>query len=140
METSTQSIHSYALFLQLAAHIKTPTTNEIATDALECCQIANRRMRHPQLTNNYIALMNPLQHYLQDFKDTLRRMQAHPENRNYMSSNLSRDDCFSNVAVRVAGGLRDFDIEFRYKFIRLQAEDIMESLVLPNSWTLNMKD
>ena len=56
-------------------------------DSLGCCQIANRRKRQPQLTNNYIALMNPLQHHLRDFKDTLRWTPAHPENRNSMSAN-----------------------------------------------------
>ena len=73
--------------LQLAAHIKTPTTKEIVTDSLGCCQIANRRKQHPQLTNNYIALMSPLQHYLKDFNGTLRWTPAHPEKRNSMSVN-----------------------------------------------------
>ena len=126
--------------LQLAVHIQTPTTKEIVTDSLGCYQIANRRKRHPQLNNYYIALMNPLQHYLKDFKGTLRWNPAHPEKRNSMSANWSSDDCLNHVADRVAGGQTDFDIDFQYNFIQLQAEDIMESLVLPNSWTLNMDD
>ena len=39
--------------LQLADHIKI-FVDEIVIDALEYCQIANRR-RHRQLINNYIA-------------------------------------------------------------------------------------
>ena len=57
-----------------------------------------------------------------------------------MSSNWSRDDCLNHEADRVAGGLTNFDIDCQYNFIQLQAKDIMESLILPNSWTLNMKD
>ena len=57
-----------------------------------------------------------------------------------MSANWSRDDCLNHVADRVAGELTDFDIDCQYNFIQLQAEDLMVSLVLPNSWTLNMKD
>ena len=38
--------------LHLAAHVLTPTIEEIVTDSLGCCQIANRRKRHSQLTNN----------------------------------------------------------------------------------------
>ena len=68
--------------VQLAAHVQTPTTEEIVTDSLGCCQIANRRKQHPQLTNDYIALMNPLQHYLKDFKGKIKRTPAQPEKRN----------------------------------------------------------
>ena len=57
-----------------------------------------------------------------------------------MSANCSRDDCLNHVVDRVAGGLTDFDIDCQYNFIKLQAEDIMKSLVLPDSWTLNMKE
>ena len=42
--------------LQLAADIKI-SVDEIVTDALGCCQIANRRKRHSQLTSNYITLL-----------------------------------------------------------------------------------
>ena len=55
--------------LQLAANIKI-SVNEILTDALGCCQIANRRKKHPQLNNNYIVIIGPLQHYLIDFEGT----------------------------------------------------------------------
>ena len=95
---------------------------------------------HPQLTNNYIALINPLQHFLKEFKGTLRWTPAHPEKRNSMLANWSRDDCLNHIADRVAGGLKDFDIDCQRNFIQLQEEDIMESLISPNSWTLNMKD
>ena len=57
-----------------------------------------------------------------------------------MSTNWSRDDCLNHVADSVAGGLTDFDIDCEYNFIELRAEDIIESLVLSESWTLNMKD
>ena len=75
--------------LQLAAHIQTPTTQEIVTDSLRCCQIAYRRNHHPQLNNYYIAQMNPLLHYLKDFKDKIRWTPAHPEKRNSISVNWS---------------------------------------------------
>ena len=45
--------------LQLATHIQIPTT-EIVTDSKGCCQIASRKQRHHQLTNNYRALVNPI--------------------------------------------------------------------------------
>ena len=54
--------------LQLAAHFKKQTIKEIVIDLLGCCQIANRRKQHPQLTNNCIALMHPLQQYVKDYK------------------------------------------------------------------------
>ena len=111
--------------LQIAAHNKTPTSKEIVADSLGCCQIANKRKQHPQLNNNYIALMTPLQHYLKDFKGTLRWTPAHPEKRNAISANWSRDDCLNHVADRVAGGLADFGIGCQYNFIQLQAEDII---------------
>ena len=125
---------------QLAAYIQTQTTKEIVTDSLRCYQITNWRTRHPQLNNNYIVLMSPLLHYLKDFKGTLRWTPAHPEKRNYISANRSRDDCLNHVADRVAGGLTDFDIDCQCNFIQLKSEDIMESLVPLNSWVLNMKD
>ena len=108
--------------LQLAAHIQTPITKVIATDSLGCCQIANKRKRHPQLTNNYIALMIQLQHYLKDFNDTLRWTPAHLEKWDSMSANWSRDDCFNHIADGVTGRLTDFDIGCQYNFIQLQAE------------------
>ena len=57
-----------------------------------------------------------------------------------MSVNWSRDDCLNHVPSRVAGGLTDYDMDCQYNFIQLQADDIIESLVLPRSWTLKMKD
>ena len=63
-----------------------------------------------------------------------------PKKRNSMSGNWARDNCVNHVADRVAGGPKDFDIDYQYHYIQLQADDIMESLVLPNNWTLNMKD
>ena len=117
----------------IATHIQTPTTKEIATGSLGCCQIANRSKRHPQLNNNYITLMNPLQHYLKAFKGKLRWTPANPEKRNSMSANWSRNNCLNHVADIVAGGLIDFDIDFQYNFIQLPAEDIMESLILPSA-------
>ena len=63
--------------IQLAAN-REMSLDEIVTDALGCYQIANRR-RHPQLTNNYIALMGPLQHYLKGFEGTIRWTQHIPK-------------------------------------------------------------
>ena len=59
-----QSMHPMELMaivaaLQLAARVQTPTTKVIVIDSLGYCQIANRRQKHPHLTNNYVALMNP---------------------------------------------------------------------------------
>ena len=39
-----------------------------------------------------------------------------------------------------AGGLVDFDIDCKYEFVQVQAEDTMNSLVQPRSWRRNMKD
>ena len=91
----------------------------------------------PTGQQQFIALMNPL--YLKDSKGTLTWTPAHPEKRNSMSVNWSRDDCLNHIADIVAGGLTDFDINCQFNFIQLQAEDIMGSLILPNNWTLNMK-
>ena len=57
-----------------------------------------------------------------------------------MSANWSRDDCLNTVADRVAGGRVDFDIDCQYEFVQVQAEDVMDSLVLPHSWRLDTKD
>ena len=54
-------------------------------------------------------------------------------NRDSMSANWSRDDCLNHVADRVPGGLTNFDIDYKYNFIQLQAVDIMESLILPKN-------
>ena len=75
--------------------------DEIVTYALGCCQIASRRRRYPQLTKNYIALMGPLQYYLKEFEGTLRWTPDHPEKRNSMTANWSRDGCLNHVADRV---------------------------------------
>ena len=72
--------------LQLAPLIQI-TTNEIVTYSQGCCQTANRRRKHPQLTNSYMAFMNLLQHYFKHFEGTLRWTPAHPEKRNSMSAN-----------------------------------------------------
>ena len=57
-----------------------------------------------------------------------------------MSANWSRDGCLNHVAGRLARGLADYDIDFKYEFVQVQAEDVMNSLVLPQSWRLDMKD
>ena len=56
--------------------------------------------------------MIPLQHYLKDFKGTIRWTPADPEKRNTMSANWSRD--------KVATGNVDFDIDCQYELIELQ--------------------
>ena len=127
--------------LQLAANNNSSITmKEIVGDSLGCCQKAYMRKKHPQLTNNYIALMNPLQYPLKEFGGKLCWKPAHPEKRNSMSANRSRDDCFNHVADRVAVGLVDFDIHCKYELVQVQAEDVMNSLVLPHNWRLGMKD
>ena len=102
--------------LQLAAHIQTPTKKEMATESPGCCQRACRRKDLPQLNNNYIALMNPLQHYLKDCKGTIRWTPECPEKRNSMPANRSKDDCFNHVVDRVAGGLTDFANTASYNY------------------------
>ena len=67
--------------LQQATHLQSLTIEEIVIDSLGCCQIANRRKRQSQLTNNYIALKGPLQHYINDYKGKIRWTPAHPEKR-----------------------------------------------------------
>ena len=62
------------------------------------------------------------------------------EELHFLSANWPRNDCLNHIADRVEGGLTNFDIDCQYNFIQLKAEDIMESLILQNSWTLNMKD
>ena len=41
---------------------------------------------------------------------------------------------------RNSGGLVDFDVDSKYKFVLVQAEDVMNSQVLSHNWRLNMKD
>ena len=55
---------------------------ELVTDALGSCHIASRRKKHPQLTNNYAAIKNPLKTTAKDFKGTLRWTPVHPEKGN----------------------------------------------------------
>ena len=59
--------------LRLADYVQI-ITKEIVTDSLGCCQIDDRRTRkkHPQLTNNFIALMNQQQHYIKSFEGSIR--------------------------------------------------------------------
>ena len=57
-----------------------------------------------------------------------------------MSANWSRYDCLNHVADKAAIGNVDFDIDCQYELIELQAENIMTDLILPNSWSLQMKD
>ena len=84
--------------------------------------------------------MSPLQHYIKESEGKLRWTTAHPEKRNSMSANWSRDDCLNRVADRVAEGQVDFDIDCKYESLQVQAKNVMNSLVLPHSWMLNMKD
>ena len=126
--------------LQLAAHIQTPTAKEIVKDALGGCHIANCRKSHHTVHQQLHCTDEPTTKRLQTLQRHIRWTPAYPEKRKSMPANWPRDDCLNHVADRVAGGLADFDIDCQYNNMRLQAEDIMESLVLPNSWTLNMKD
>ena len=77
---------------------------------------------------------------MKDFKDKIRWTPAHPEKRNSMSANWSRDDCLDHFADKVAIVNVDFDIDCRYELIELQAEDIVKDLLTPDSWSLHMKD
>ena len=87
-----------------------------------------------------IALMNPLQHYLKNFKGKIRWTPAHPEKRNSLSSNWSRNDRLKHVADKIATGNVEFDIDYQYELMELKAEDIMKDLLIPNGWSLQMKD
>ena len=49
-----------------------------------------------------------------------------------MSSNWSRDDCLNYAVDKVAIGNVDFDIDYQYELIELQAENTMQDLILPN--------
>ena len=69
---------------------------------------------------------------MKDFKSTIRWTPANPEKRNSMSTNWSRDDCLNHVADKVAVGKADLDIDCQH--------DIMNDLIQPNSWKLQMKD
>ena len=84
--------------------------------------------------------MNPLQHYLKLFEGTIRWTPSHPEKRNSMSANRSRDDCLNHVADKITTGQINLDIDCQYELKELQAEDIMKDLILPNSLSLQMKD
>ena len=55
-------------------------------------------------------------------------------------ANWSRDDCLNHVADKFATGNVEFDIDCQYELRVLQAEDITKDLILPNSWSLQMKD
>ena len=57
-----------------------------------------------------------------------------------MSANWSRDDCLSHVADEVATGKVHFDIDCQYKLIELNVEDIMKGVIMPNRWSLQIKD
>ena len=70
-------------------------------DSLECCQIANRRKQHPQLTNNYIALTKHLQHYPKHFKSTITWIPAQPEKMKSISADRSRDNCLIHVTEKL---------------------------------------
>ena len=57
-----------------------------------------------------------------------------------MSANWSRYDCLNRVADKIATSKVDYDIDCQYEIIELQAEDIIRDLIIPNSWSLQMKD
>ena len=84
--------------------------------------------------------MNSLQHNLKHFDGTLRWTPAHPEKRNSMSANCSRDSCLNHVADKITKCQVNFDIECQYELIELQVEDIMKDLIIPNSWRRQMEN
>ena len=100
----------------------------------------------PQLTNNYIARMGPLEHSFKDCKGTLiwipvqseKGMQS--EKGNSMPVKWSRYDCFNHVADRVASWQTNFDIDCKFKFMQFQADGIMQALITWQIWELSMRD
>ena len=84
--------------------------------------------------------MDSLQNYLKVCEGMIKWTPARPEKRNAMSANWSRDDCPKHVANKIATGKVDFDIDCQYELIELQAKDIKKDLIIPNSWSLQMKD
>ena len=69
-------------------------TKEIVTDSLGCRKIANKMT---QLINSTITFINSLQHYLKDYESPLRWSTAHPEKRNFISADWSRDDRLNHI-------------------------------------------
>ena len=61
--------------------------------------------------------MNLLQHYLKDYKGKSRWASAHPEKRNSMLADWSRDNCLSHVADKVAIGKVDFEIGCQHELL-----------------------
>ena len=57
-----------------------------------------------------------------------------------MSANWSKYGCLNQVVDSVADELADFGIYCNLKLIKFQAEDDVNSPVLPHSWGSNMKD
>ena len=57
-----------------------------------------------------------------------------------LEANWSRDDSLNHVADKIATGEVDFDIDGQYELIELQTEDIMNSLIIPHRWRLQIKD
>ena len=76
--------------------------------------------------------MGPLQHY------ALRWTPAHPEKRNSIPSSWSRVDCLNHIAVRVSS--EQVEIDCRYDFVQIKADDIIHALATPHSCTLRIKD
>ena len=80
---------------------------------------SQQEVEHTQLTNNYIALMNPLQHYLKVFEGKIRWTPARLESRNSMSANC---DCMNHVANKIATGKVDFGYDCQNDLMELQVD------------------
>ena len=57
-----------------------------------------------------------------------------------MSVKWPTDDCRNHEADRVDTSQVNFDIDCLYEFIELQAEDIVNSLIIAHSLSLYLKD
>ena len=84
--------------------------------------------------------MAPLQELIKDYTGTIRWVEAHPEKRNSLSANWSRDDCLNHVADRIAGGTMDFDIDCEYEHYGISATEIMNGLKINYAWSMQAKN
>ena len=57
-----------------------------------------------------------------------------------MSANWPRNDFLNHVAVKIAKGQIVFDIGCQYELIEIPAEDIMQDIIIADSWSLQMRD
>ena len=132
--------------LQLATFTQSPVT-EIVTDSLASCHRVRRMQNDIHATPKYTSLTQPLAVFASRFPGTVRWTKAHPERRNSMSMNWSRDDCLNHIADKTADNSIDYAFSddmgpasYPPISIMVTASEVLDGLQRPGMWRLTSTD